>query len=82
MGHTQPALSRASMHVPIKQNTEIGTEDVNNPTAETTSITTTARGNVTNQERQEYILTGHKAELFNKDQPSMGNIITTTARGN
>ena len=72
------------MHVPINQNTEIRTEDVNinNPTAETTSITTTARGNVTNQERQEYILTGHKAELFNKDQPSMGNIITTTARGN
>ena len=55
-----------------------------NPTVETTSITTTARENVTdhsNQESQDYIVTGHKVELFTKDQPSMGDNITTTARG-
>ena len=47
-----------------------------------TSITTTARRNGTNhsnQEGTEYIVTGHKAELINKDQPSMEDIITANA---
>jgi hypothetical protein len=47
------------------------------------TITTNARGNVTdhsNQESQENIMTGHKAELFAEDQLSMGNIITTYAK--
>ena len=68
-GHTQYTLSRAGMCVPIDQNT-----------METTSITTTARRNVTNhssQKRMEYIVTEHRAKMINKDQPSMEDIITT-----
>ena len=45
-------------------------------------FTTTVRGNSSNhsdQEGQEYIMTGYKAKLFNMDQPSMGDIITATA---
>ena len=66
--HTQLTLSRAGMCVLIDQNTENGIEDVTNPTVEkTTSITTTARRTVTNQERMKYIVMGHKAEPIIKD---------------
>ena len=44
-----------------------------------TSITTTTRRNVTyhfNQERKEYIVMEHRAELINKDQPSMEDMET------
>jgi hypothetical protein len=46
-----------------------------------TSISTIARGNVSdnsNQERKAYILTGHQAELTNMDQPSM-DIVSANA---
>ena len=46
-----------------------------------TSISTTARGNVSdnfNQERKAYIVTGHQAELTNMDQPSM-DIVSANA---
>ena len=68
------------MHVPIDKHTENGIGDVTNSTA---SISTTARGNMTknsNQERKEYFVTGHKAELINKDQPNMKYIIIANAR--
>ena len=35
--------------------------------------------NLYNQEMREYIMTEHNAELINKDQPSMEDVITTNA---
>ena len=46
----------------------------------TTSITVTARRNVTNHTRLKsmaYILTEHMAKMISKDQPSMDDIATT-----
>ena len=36
--------------------------------------------NCYNQEMREYIVTEHNAELINKDQPSMEDVITANAR--
>ena len=36
--------------------------------------------NLYNQEMREYIVTEHNAELINKDQPSMEDVITANAR--
>ena len=72
------------MHMPIKKHTENGIGDVTNSTVKNmTSMSTSARGNVTNnsnQERKEYFVTGHQAELINKDQPNMKDIIIANAR--
>jgi hypothetical protein len=35
--------------------------------------------NLFNQEMREYIMTEHNAELINKDQPSMEDVITANA---